>query len=123
MTVKSGDKCTAITRPCVAAALYDALVEALPARLPTTTLGNLRNDTVRMGALVSRAQLQSVREGLAQLRQEAQVLHDGDRHALVDADPAVAGCVGPTLLGGRDGDAAGTVHEMEVFGPVATLLP
>lgn len=123
MTVKSGQKCTAIRRAFVPEDLFDAAAEAISARLDKTTVGNPRNESVRMGALVSRAQLQSVREGLAQLKQQAQVLHDGDRHALVDADPAVACCVGPTLLGARDGDAAGLVHDKEVFGPVATLLP
>lgn len=123
MTVKSGQKCTAIRRAFVPEALFDAAAQALSARLGKTTVGNPRNETVRMGSLVSRAQLQSVRDGLAALRQEAEVLHDGDGHALVDADPAVACCVGPTLLGVRDADAGGAVHEREVFGPVATLLP
>jgi 3,4-dehydroadipyl-CoA semialdehyde dehydrogenase len=76
-----------------------------------------------MGSLVSRAQLASVREGLARLQAHAQVLHDGARHALVDADPAVACCVGPTLLGTQDADDADRVHDTEVFGPVATLVP
>jgi 3,4-dehydroadipyl-CoA semialdehyde dehydrogenase len=76
-----------------------------------------------MGALVNREQLASVRAGLDYLKQQAQVLHDGASHALVDADPAVACCVGPTLLGARDADAADRVHDTEVFGPVATLLP
>jgi 3,4-dehydroadipyl-CoA semialdehyde dehydrogenase len=123
MTVKSGQKCTAIRRIFVPQALYDAAAEAIGARLAKVTVGNPRNDTVRMGSLVSGAQLQSVREGLALLKRDAQVLHDGDTHALVDADPAVACCVGPTLLGVRDGDAAGPVHDVEVFGPVATLVP
>jgi 3,4-dehydroadipyl-CoA semialdehyde dehydrogenase len=54
------------------------------------------------------------------------VLHDGASHALVDADPRVACCVGPTLLGLKDAaasDAASVVHAHEVFGPVATLVP
>ena len=123
MTVKSGQKCTAIRRAFVPEAQYDAAAEALRARLAKTTVGNPRNENVRMGSLVSRAQLASVREGIAALRAEADVLHDGASHALVDADPAVACCVGPTLFGVRDGDAAGIVHDREVFGPVATLVP
>jgi len=50
------------------------------------------------------------------------VLHDGKTHALVDADPAVACCVGPTLLGTQSADRADRVHDTEVFGPVATLM-
>ena len=123
MTVKSGQKCTAIRRVFVPEPLYAAAAEAISARLARTTVGNPRNETVRMGALVSRAQLNAVREGLAYLRGQAEVLHDGASHALVDADPAIACCVGPTLLGTRDADGAGRVHDTEVFGPVATLVP
>jgi 3,4-dehydroadipyl-CoA semialdehyde dehydrogenase len=123
MTVKSGQKCTAIRRIFVPAALYAATAEAVSARLAKTTVGNPRNETVRMGALVSRAQLAAVREGLAALQAQTEVLHDGAQHVLVDADPAVACCVGPTLLGAQDADGAHRVHETEVFGPVATLVP
>jgi len=123
MTVKSGQKCTAIRRVFVPEALYDAAAGAIAARLAKTIVGNPRNEGVRMGALVSRAQLLAVREGLAELKQHADVLHDGATHALVDADPAVACCVGPTLLGARDADGNARVHDLEVFGPVATLLP
>lgn len=123
MTVKSGQKCTAIRRVFVPESLYTQAAEAISARLAKTTVGNPRNESVRMGSLVSRAQLNAVRAGLAQLKDVAQVLHDGAQHALVDADPAVACCVGPTLLGTKDADGAALVHDMEVFGPVATLLP
>ncbi len=99
MTVKSGQKCTAIRRILVPAEVYDAAAEAIGAKLAGITVGNPRNDSVRMGSLVSRAQ------------------------PLVDADPAVAACLGPVLLGARDADAAQPVHDVEVFGPVATLLP
>jgi 3,4-dehydroadipyl-CoA semialdehyde dehydrogenase len=123
MTVKSGQKCTAIRRVLVPAAQYDAVAAAVSARLARITVGNPRNESVRMGALASRAQLATVREGLAALHEGAEVLHDGARHTLVDADPAVACCVGPTLLGVRDADGHARVHDMEVFGPVATLVP
>jgi 3,4-dehydroadipyl-CoA semialdehyde dehydrogenase len=123
MTVKSGQKCTAIRRVFVPEACFDAAAEAISARLARITVGNPRNETVSMGSLVSREQLASVRKGLALLREQATVLHDGGSHALVDADPAVAACIGPTLLGARDAAAAPRVHEVEVFGPVATLMP
>lgn len=123
MTVKSGQKCTAIRRILVPAALYDATAEAIGAKLAGITVGNPRNEGVRMGSLVSRAQLNAVREGLEALKAQAGVLHDGSQAPLVDADPAVAACIGPVLLGARDADAAQQVHDVEVFGPVATLLP
>jgi len=126
MTVKAGQKCTAIRRVMVPRALYDAAAQAIGAKLTKVTVGNPRNESVRMGALVSRAQLAAVREGLSHLQTQAETLHDGNGHALVDADPAHACCVGPTLLGTRNAagsDASGRIHDTEVFGPVATLLP
>jgi 3,4-dehydroadipyl-CoA semialdehyde dehydrogenase len=126
MTVKSGQKCTAIRRIFVPEALYAQAAEAISARLAKTTVGNPRNETVRMGALVNRAQWGAVQAGLAHLKAQAEVLHDGATHRLVDADPEVACCVGPTLLGTRDSqgsDGADRVHDTEVFGPVATLVP
>ncbi|WP_428003485.1 3,4-dehydroadipyl-CoA semialdehyde dehydrogenase [Acidovorax sp.] len=123
MTVKSGQKCTAIRRILVPAEVYDAAAEAIAAKLAGISVGNPRNEGVRMGSLVSRAQLAAVREGLAALQAQTTVLHDGRDRPLVDADPAVAACIGPVLLGARDADAARQVHDVEVFGPVATLLP
>ncbi len=123
MTVKSGQKCTAIRRILVPAEVYDAAAEAIAAKLAGISVGNPRNEGVRMGSLVSRAQLAAVREGLAALQAQTTVLHDGRDRPLVDADPAVAACIGPVLLGARDADAAQQVHDVEVFGPVATLLP
>jgi len=123
MTAKSGQKCTAIRRVFVPRALYDAAAQAIAAQLAGTTVGNPRNGSVRMGSLVSRAQFDGVRAGLAQLRSEADVLFDGSTVPLVDADPAVAACLAPTLLGTRDAQAARLLHEVEVFGPVATLMP
>jgi 3,4-dehydroadipyl-CoA semialdehyde dehydrogenase len=126
MTVKSGQKCTAIRRVLVPESLYDSVAQALSARLAKTTVGNPRNETVRMGAVVNREQFNAVRDGLAYLKAQTAVLHDGSTHALVDADAAIACCVGPTLLGTRDAagsDAADRVHDTEVFGPVATLVP
>jgi 3,4-dehydroadipyl-CoA semialdehyde dehydrogenase len=123
MTVKAGQKCTAIRRVFVPQSLYKPAAEAIAARLAKTTVGNPRNDAVRMGSLVSRAQLASVREGIAWLRQKAHVLHDGANHALIDADPQVGCFVGPTLMGSPEPDATPELHDLEVFGPVATLMP
>jgi 3,4-dehydroadipyl-CoA semialdehyde dehydrogenase len=73
--------------------------------------------------LVSRAQLAAVRDGLAKLRKHTTLLYDGAAQPLVDADPDVACCIGPSLLGTGDPDGTPDVHDIEVFGPVATLMP
>ena len=122
MTVKSGQKCTAIRRIFVPRALFDATAQAIAAKLAKTTVGNPRVDATRMGALVSREQYDSVLAGIAHLKTEAEVLFDGSSAALVGADPAVAACVSPVLLGHRQPAQAKVLHEVEVFGPVATLM-
>jgi 3,4-dehydroadipyl-CoA semialdehyde dehydrogenase len=122
MSTKSGQRCTAIRRALVPGRHFDAVAEAVGARLAQLSVGNPRNPEVRMGSLVSREQFDSVQQGIAALAGEAQVLHDGARQGLVDVDRDVAACVAPTLLGLRDADAAQRVHEHEVFGPVSTLL-
>jgi 3,4-dehydroadipyl-CoA semialdehyde dehydrogenase len=123
ITAKSGQKCTAIRRVFVPAELYPAVGEAISSELTQVTVGDPRHGAVRMGSLVNRKQLDSVRLGLEQLRSQTTLLHTGDGHPLIDADPEVSACIGPSLLGTLTPDDAARVHEHEVFGPVATLLP
>ena len=123
MTVKSGQKCTAIRRVLVPKTLYDSVAQAIGAQLAKTTVGNPRNESVRMGSLVSRAQYENVQQGLSQLLAHTSTLHDGRGKTLIDADPTIAACAQPVLLGTQDPDGHALVHDMEVFGPVATLMP
>jgi 3,4-dehydroadipyl-CoA semialdehyde dehydrogenase len=122
MTVKSGQKCTAIRRIFVPLALFDEAAQAIAAKLAKVTVGNPRSEGVRMGSLVSMEQKHSVQHGIAELLHEAEMLFDGREQPLVDADPATSACVAPTLLGHRDPGQATVLHEVEVFGPVATLM-
>jgi 3,4-dehydroadipyl-CoA semialdehyde dehydrogenase len=122
MTTKAGQRCTAIRRALVPATHYDAVAEAVCAKLRIVTVGNPRSEGVRMGSLVSREQYDNVQSGITKLASEATMLHDGRSIPLIDADPAVAACVAPTLLGLRDASAARLVHDHEVFGPVSTLI-
>ena len=126
MTAKSGQKCTAIRRILVPQDLYAQAAEAIGARLARTTVGNPRHADTRMGALVSQAQKAAVRDGLLVLQTQTETLFDGAMQPLLDADRERSCCLAPTLLGTRDAtgsDAAALVHDTEVFGPVATLLP
>jgi 3,4-dehydroadipyl-CoA semialdehyde dehydrogenase len=123
MTVKAGQKCTAIRRALVPAALADAVSEALSARLAKTVAGNPRNETVTMGPLVDKTQQQNVLDGIEALKREAKTVSGNRDFRPIDADPARGAFVPPTLLRHDDPDGARAVHEIEVFGPVATLLP
>jgi 3,4-dehydroadipyl-CoA semialdehyde dehydrogenase len=125
MTVKSGQKCTAIRRIFVPESDVNVVKEALVARLSKTTVGNPRNESVRMGSLVSHSQKQSVLEGIARFKNSAQVFFDGSINNMIDADDNSC-CVAPTLFGfdkASDAILARDIHQTEVFGPVATVLP
>ncbi|MDB5835969.1 MAG: phenylacetic acid degradation protein paaN [Caballeronia sp.] len=121
MTVKSGQKCTAIRRAFVPKQHLGAAADALSAKLAGVSVGNPRNESVRMGSLVNREQYDAVRAGIASLREEARLAFDGSQVQLVDADPAIAACIAPHLFVIDDASRAVHVHDVEVFGPVATL--
>lgn len=123
ITVKSGQKCTAIRRAFVPQPWLAQAVDALSAKLAKVTVGNPRNESVRMGALVSQAQRDSVKAGIAALAREARLAFDGSAVPLVDADPAVSACIAAHLFVVDDPDSATAMHDIEVFGPVASVAP
>jgi oxepin-CoA hydrolase/3-oxo-5,6-dehydrosuberyl-CoA semialdehyde dehydrogenase len=121
MTVKAGQKCTAIRRVIVPRERLDAVTEAVTARLEKTTVGNPRSDEVRMGALVSLDQREEVRKAIQSLRASAEIVFgDPDRVDLIDADSERGAFVSPVLL--RADDGAVEPHDVEPFGPVSTLI-
>ncbi|MCP5426328.1 MAG: 3,4-dehydroadipyl-CoA semialdehyde dehydrogenase [Gammaproteobacteria bacterium] len=123
MTLKAGQKCTAIRRILVPAPLLTAVSEALIARLAKVSVGNPRNPSVKMGPLVSQAQQTAVQEGIAALSRDAEVVFaGGPDFRLIDADPSVGAFVPPTLLICSKPLQSSLVHDEEVFGPVATLM-
>ncbi|GAB3873193.1 phenylacetic acid degradation bifunctional protein PaaZ [Kibdelosporangium lantanae] len=122
MTVKAGQKCTAIRRAFVPAAQLDAVVEAASERLARITVGNPRNPDVRMGALASLEQREEVRRSLKALLEAGRIAFGSpDEVSVVDADPARGAFMSPVLLVGDPELAA--PHEVEAFGPVSTLMP
>lgn len=116
MSQKAGQKCTAVRRIFVPQALVDAAGEALVERLGGVTVGNPGEKGVDIGPVASPAQCDTVNQGLAQLEAHGTAMWRGEAPE--------GGCfVRPGLFrveGGRD---APFVHEHEVFGPVAALLP
>ena len=122
MTVKAGQKCTAIRRAFVPAERADAASQAIAARLAKTVVGDPRREDVRMGPLITRAQQAAALRGIATLAKEARVICGGASAPSLDGiDPAKSAFVGPTLLKADDAAADG-LHEIEVFGPVATVI-
>lgn len=123
MTIKAGQKCTAIRRVLAPASTARALGAAIAGKLAGIKVGNPRTPGVRMGPLVSKAQQAAALAGLATLREECETLFgDPAGFAPLDADPAVAAFVPPTLLFCDKGLAARHVNDIEIFGPVATVI-
>ena len=120
MTVKAGQKCTAIRRAFAPAQHIDALEEALRNRLGQVRIGDPREEGVNMGALASRAQLTGVRTAVAELAKSARI---------VSGDPDVSPVAGngsfmsPILLRADDPWNTPSVHDIEAFGPVSTIMP
>jgi len=122
MTVKAGQKCTAIRRALVPAAWLDDVQAALIGQLSAVVVGDPAHEGVTMGALVSRAQLEDVREIMAALAREAKIVFGDPLTPPPGTNPAGA-FMSPILLRCDAPWAATSPHEQEAFGPVATLMP
>ena len=124
MTVKAGQKCTAIRRAIVPRAQLDAVAERLTARLKRVVIGDPSRDDVRMGALASQAQLADVSARVATLLQGAELVHGArDGFAPLGDGAAEGAFFAPTLLLSRHPMAHDAAHDVEAFGPVSTLMP
>ncbi len=123
MTVKAGQKCTAIRRAIVPSGLMDAVQDALSQRLSKIVIGDPRLENVRMGPLSSIAQRDDVRAAVAALRQEADLVYGDPDHVTAIGDNVAGGAfLSPLLLRARDPWQGDAVHDVEAFGPVATLI-
>ncbi|HTT33957.1 MAG TPA: 3,4-dehydroadipyl-CoA semialdehyde dehydrogenase [Methylomirabilota bacterium] len=123
MTLKAGQKCTTIRRIFVPRQQLKALGEAVAAQLSSMKVGNARNPEVSVGPVVNKAQQAACLEGMKKLTAECKVVFGANESfPLADADPQKSAFVQPTLLACENGLAAKNVHNVEVFGPVATLV-
>jgi oxepin-CoA hydrolase / 3-oxo-5,6-dehydrosuberyl-CoA semialdehyde dehydrogenase len=123
MTVKAGQKCTAIRRAFVPAGRVNDVAEATRQRLAEVVVGNPANPAVRMGPLASLHQRDEVRRSLKDLLAVAALVSgDPSRVDVLDADPDRGAFLAPILLRSDD-PAEAAPHEVEAFGPVSTLLP
>jgi len=121
MTVKAGQKCTAIRRAIVPAGMADEVIEAITARLAKIVVGNPASEGVRMGPLASLTQRDEVRKAIEALRSSAEIVYGHpDSVSLVDADAERGAFLSPVLLRATKG--ATEPHDVEPFGPVSTIL-
>jgi oxepin-CoA hydrolase/3-oxo-5,6-dehydrosuberyl-CoA semialdehyde dehydrogenase len=122
MTVKAGQKCTAIRRALVPAGLAGQVTDAVCAALAEIVVGNPADPSVRMGALASRDQRDEVRRSVGQLLPSGPlVFGDPDHVDVVGADARRGAFISPLLLR-CDDTARPEPHDVEAFGPVATII-
>ena len=122
MTVKAGQKCTAIRRALVPDAVAGEVTDAVREALAGVVVGNPADEAVRMGALASRDQLAEVRRSVGELLPAGRlVFGDPDRVEVVGADPERGAFISPLLLRCDDATRA-EPHEVEAFGPVSTVI-
>ncbi|HSB91962.1 MAG TPA: phenylacetic acid degradation bifunctional protein PaaZ, partial [Flavitalea sp.] len=124
MTVKAGQKCTAIRRIFVPADRLEDMWIAISRALQQTTIGNPTNDKVRMGALAGKLQREEVRKEVQRLLAGSQLIYGSmDSVELIDADAERGAFLSPLLIMNAEPFRNEAVHSVEAFGPVSTIMP
>jgi oxepin-CoA hydrolase/3-oxo-5,6-dehydrosuberyl-CoA semialdehyde dehydrogenase len=124
MTVKAGQKCTAIRRIFVPAGKMEDIQIALGKALAQTTLGNPLNEKVRMGSLAGKTQRVEVMEQVQKLLAVSHIIYGSlDSVELIDAHWDAGSFMSPLLLCNENPFASEISHDVEPFGPVSTIMP
>lgn len=124
MTVKAGQKCTAVRRIFVPENKLDDVRKALSTELAKTIIGNPLNEKVRMGSLAGMGQRDEVKKQVQQLLANSQLIYgDLDSISVVDADYQSGAFMSPLLLLNETPFKSEEPHNIEAFGPVSTLMP
>jgi oxepin-CoA hydrolase/3-oxo-5,6-dehydrosuberyl-CoA semialdehyde dehydrogenase len=124
MTVKCGQKCTAIRRILVPENLIEDVQIALGKALDKVTMGDPRLKEVRMGCLIDKKQVESVKSQVDKIAKTAEMVYGGfDAAELIGADFSKGAFIRPILLREDHPLENEAAHVTEAFGPVSTLMP
>ena len=124
ITVKAGQKCTAIRRIIVPEKYMEDVQIALGKQLAKTTIGDPSVEGVRMGSLASKIQVDRVRHNVELLMKEQDIVYgDMDNFEVVGADKNKGAFFSPILFRNDNPFEKTAVHDIEAFGPVSTLMP
>ncbi len=124
ITIKAGQKCTAVRRIIVPTNLLDEVQKQIAARLATTKIGDPSIDGVRMGALATQTQVDRVRENVLQLAKSQEIVFGNPNAVEIQGADCQSGAFfSPILFVNNDPFHKMDVHEIEAFGPVATIMP
>lgn len=124
ITVKAGQKCTAVRRIIVPENLMDEVQNALAKRIDKVTIGDPSDQSVRMGSLATKLQVDRVKENINKLLEEQEiVIGDLEKFDVVGADKNKGAFISPIVFRNEDPYNKTGVHDIECFGPVSTLMP
>jgi oxepin-CoA hydrolase/3-oxo-5,6-dehydrosuberyl-CoA semialdehyde dehydrogenase len=124
ITVKSGQKCTAIRRVIVPEHLMEAVQTALSKELAKTTVGDPNAEGVRMGPLASKEQVAEVKNKVRELCSEGEIVYGNlDDFEVIGADKNKGAFLAPILMVNNSPFTHQKVHHLEAFGPVSTIMP
>lgn len=124
ITIKAGQKCTAVRRLIVPENLIEAVQEGISKRLASTTIGSPENKDVRMGSLAGEAQRKEVREKVNQLALSQKIVFGNlDEFNVIGADAKKGAFMPPILFLNENPFKNTDCHNIEAFGPVSTLMP
>jgi oxepin-CoA hydrolase/3-oxo-5,6-dehydrosuberyl-CoA semialdehyde dehydrogenase len=124
ITIKAGQKCTAVRRIIVPEDRIDEVEKAIAIRLASTKIGDPSVEGVRMGALATRMQVDRVRASVQELAKSQSIVYgDMDNFDVVGADRNVGAFFSPILFRNNDPFNKTDVHNIEAFGPVSTIMP
>ena len=124
ITVKCGQKCTAIRRLVVPANLVEDVQIALGKALDKVTIGDPRLKEVRMGSLVNHKQVEEVYERAREIGKTAELVYGNyDKAQTIGENTDKGAFIKPMLFVEHEPFKNTLVHETEAFGPVATIMP
>ena len=124
MTVKAGQKCTAVRRIIVPEKLVEDVQIALGKRLAKTTIGDPSVEGVRMGSLAGNEQKIEVTEKVIQLSKSQEIVFGSlEEFDVIGADKNKGAFISPILFLNDDPFNKIDCHNVEAFGPVSTILP
>jgi oxepin-CoA hydrolase/3-oxo-5,6-dehydrosuberyl-CoA semialdehyde dehydrogenase len=124
ITIKAGQKCTAVRRIMVPENCIEEVQKAVAARLASTKIGDPKLEGVRMGALATKLQVERVRTNVEKLAaSQKMVFGNLDEFEIIGGDRQNGAFFSPILFLNENPFTQTDVHEIEAFGPVSTLMP
>ncbi len=124
ITIKAGQKCTAIRRIIVPEDYIDEVQQGIIKKLDGIIIGNPIEDDVRMGSLATKIQVARVCKSIEQLSKSQKIVFgDVDNFKVKGANKEKGAFLPPILFRNNNPYNNTDVHNIEAFGPVSTIMP